>query len=96
MMLLLVWFISFLGFSVLSLGMARHRKSLQLSPLTNKQEKYYLWVGLAILKGSLILVFISFSNAEAILIWFGLLSIAVLKVVGYLSFKLHHKLPKHN
>jgi hypothetical protein len=86
MMFLLVWLVSSSGFCILSLGMARHRASLQLSPLTNKQEKRYLWVGLTILTGSLILTFFVFPKAEAIPIWFGLLSVAALKIVGYLSY----------
>lgn len=94
MMLVLVWLISMFGFSILSLGMARHRKSLQLSPLTNKQEIYYLWVGLVVLIASLVLALISLSTADAILIWLGLLSIAALIISGYLSLKFEQKLPK--
>lgn len=54
-------------------------------------RKIYLWVGLAILTGSLSFAFIGLSNAEAVPIWFGVLSLAALKVVGYLSSKLEHK-----
>ncbi|MGP4945071.1 DUF3325 family protein [Pseudoalteromonas nigrifaciens] len=93
-MLLLIWLTSLFGFSVLSLSMARHRKLLQLSPLTQKQEKYYLCLGLIALAASLVFAFIHLPNSEAVPIWFGLLSVVALKVAIYLSVKFHLKLPK--
>ncbi|MGO2012382.1 DUF3325 family protein [Pseudoalteromonas undina] len=89
MIFFIIWFTAIIGFSVLSLGMARHRKSLQLAALSTKQEKKRLWLGLIILSCSLIIAFFGFPKAEAVPIWFGILTLSVLKVVIYLSVKLN-------
>lgn len=94
MILFTIWLTSIVGFSVLSLGMARHRKSLQLPVLSSQQEQKRLRLGLTILTGSLIIAFLGFPKAEAVPIWLGVLSISALKVVAYLSVRLSSKKQK--
>lgn len=87
MMLVLSVLVSTLGFLVLALGMARHRKVFKRPPISLKMERVYLYVGLLILLVPLVLNTVSMSVGSAIVWWCGQLSLSALIIVAIINAK---------
>lgn len=87
MILFISLIISFAGFTVLALGMARHRKTWALTPISSVREQVYLVTGLIIISFSLLINVTQLSTGSAIVWWCGQLSLSALIVVTILAKK---------
>lgn len=79
--------ISCIGFIVLALGMARHRKTFALPPISAVGEQIYLSAGLLIISLSLLINITQLNTGSAIVWWCGQLSLSALFAVTILTMK---------
>jgi len=79
------------GFTLLSLGMPRHRKAMGLGPIEIAAERLFFYLGLLCLCSSLRLILLTTSIANGILMWFGMATFSSLFVALFLSFKTARK-----
>ncbi|BDF96496.1 MULTISPECIES: DUF3325 family protein [Pseudoalteromonas] len=87
MILFISLIISLIGFIVLALGMARHRKTFALTPISAIGEQIYLSAGLLIISLSLLINITQLNAGSAIVWWCGQLSLSALAVVTILTRK---------
>lgn len=85
---LAMWALSLLGFGLLCFAKPRHRKALNLRPLSNQRETLLIRLGLLSITVALVIALLMPGHwADGLVLWVGVITFAALFYVVILSAK---------
>ena len=87
MISVIIWLLSLVGFWLLCIVTARHRKLFHLKPLSQRAEQSYKITGFILLSIALVCTSLMANPIDGILAWFGILTFASLFISALIALR---------